>query len=226
MINRYLRNGFSFYGVAEISTTEDTANEGEGVEVIIPITEALKDILDEYAAKPKRDGYVFPFILGEELLAEVDKIKKENGKITGQLAVDIKLCMKQENHNIGDHMKKIADSLGWEERLSCTWARHSFATNLFTKDVPKHYITDAMGHTIENRGDITERYISAYSIDKRMMYNRQLLDLGDKMADNATDSCSTFSPTRMELYSMMDDIPEEELMRMLLRAQAEKLRKK
>lgn len=203
--------------------SEDTANQGEGTEVIIPITEPLQDILDTYATKPEHNAYVFPFILGEELLAEIRKAK---GEIKGQLAIDVKVRMKQENHNIGDHMKKIADSLGWEERLSGTWARHSFATNMFTREVPKHYISDAMGHTIENRGDITDRYISAYSIDKRMKYNRLLLDLGDKMDEDKSDNGSTLSPTRMELYSMMDDIPEEDLMRMLLRAQADKLRKK
>ena len=59
-------------------------------------------------------------------------------------------------------------SLGWSEPLSGTCARHSFATNLNTMEVPREYIKDAMGHTIENRGDITQRYISAYSIEKRM----------------------------------------------------------
>jgi len=198
--------------------SEDTANEGEGTEVIIPIIEPLRNILKRYAAEPQKDVYVFPFILGESILAEIDKADE----VVGKLSVAIKERIKQENHNIGDHMKKIAKSLGWTESLSSTWARHSFATNMFTCDVPKHYISDAMGHTIENRGDITDRYISAYTIEKRMEYNYKLLGI-DYAIDK--DDLEEELTARQELYSMMDDFTEEELKTALLRLQSDKLRK-
>lgn len=198
--------------------SEDTANEGEGTEVIIPIIEPLRNILNRYAAEPQKDAYVFPFILGNSILAEIDKVDE----VVGELSIAIKERMKQENHNIGDHMKKIAKSLGWTESLSSTWARHSFATNMFTCDVPKHYISDAMGHTIENRGDITDRYISAYTIEKRMEYNYKLLGI-DYAVDK--DDLEEELTSRQELYSMMDDFTEEELKTALLRLQSDKLKK-
>ena len=178
--------------------SEDTANEGEGTEVIIPIIEPLRNILDRYATPPQKDAYVFPFILGEDLIAKVEKAEA----VVGDLAIAVSDRMKQENHNIGDHMKKIAKSLGWNEVLSGTWARHSFATNMFNMGVPKHYISDAMGHTVENRGDITERYISAYTLEKRMEYNYMLLGID---YGNGKEDIEEQLSARQELYSMMDN---------------------
>lgn len=198
--------------------SEDTANEGEGTEVIIPIIEPLRNILDRYATPPQKDAYVFPFILGEDLIAKVEKAEA----VVGDLAIAVSDRMKQENHNIGDHMKKIAKSLGWNEVLSGTWARHSFATNMFNMGVPKHYISDAMGHTVENRGDITERYISAYTLEKRMEYNYMLLGID---YGNGKEDIEEQLSARQELYSMMDNFSEDELKMALLRLQSEKLRK-
>lgn len=201
--------------------SEDTANEGEGVEVIVPITEPLKNIISRHGAEISRDNYVFPSILGDEIL---NAIKKNNGIVSPELAESIKERIKQENHNIGDRMKKVAKSLGWEEKLSSTWARHSFATNLFSIEVPKDYISDALGHTIENRGDITDRYISAYTIEKRMYYNEMLLGLSKSdMEDTSADS-QVMDDERQELLGMLDNFSNEELQRAILKLQNDKIK--
>ena len=41
------------------------------------------------------------------------------------------------------------------------------------------YISDAMGHSLGNRGQITMRYISPYTIDERIKYNNVLMGLAD-----------------------------------------------
>ena len=56
---------------------------------------------------------------------------------------------------------------------------HSFATNLHSAKLPMPYISDAMGHSLGNRGQITMRYISPYTIDERIKYNNVLMGLAD-----------------------------------------------
>ena len=132
----------------------------EGMEVIIPIIPELKMLLDKYAAKPKLGKRVFPYIL--------DAIKDEDSS-------EMKKRVHQENRNIHDRLEKVCQSLGWTTHLTSTYARHSFATNLNEQEVPRSYISDAMGHSLGNQGQITQRYISPYSLEKRMRYNALLL---------------------------------------------------
>lgn len=201
--------------------SEDTANEGEGVEVIVPITDPLKEIISRHGAEVIRNGFVFPSILGEEILSD---IKKNDGVVSPKLAETIKERIKQENHNIGDRMKKVAVSLGWEEKLSSTWARHSFATNMYSIEVPKDYISDAMGHTIENRGNITDRYISAYTLEKRMYYNEMLLNLPGKRRTVNNVVSTEVDEERQDLLSMLDNFSNEELQKAILKLQNDKLK--
>ena len=56
-------------------------------------------------------------------------------------------------------------------------ARHSFATNLHAAKVPREYISDAMGHSLGNKGQITMRYISPYTVKERMTYNNLLMGI-------------------------------------------------
>lgn len=191
--------------------TGRTANNGEGIEVIVPIIEPLKEIMDIYAAKPEKGALIFPSVIGEYVNSSDE---------------DKKARIKQQNHNIGDRMKKIALSLGWSEALSSTYARHSFATNLNSKEVPREYIKDAMGHTMENRGDITQRYISAYTIEKRMYYNNMLLSQKEEKEDVQQQQSQQFDEDeeRQELIGMLDNFSNEELQKAIMKMQNDKLK--
>ena len=92
-----------------------TTNRTEdGSEVIIPIIDPLQRILDEIAAEPVLNGFVFPEILQGATL-KADKRKR----------------ISQENSNVQDRIIKICqDVLHWEVRPSGTWCRHSYGTNL------------------------------------------------------------------------------------------------
>ena len=134
----------------------------DGSEVIIPVIEPLKYILDEIAAKPNRDGFVFPDILKGSTSEE------ERRKQTSQ-----------ENSNIKDRVRKIClEVLHWDESISPsgTWCRHSFATNLRNAGVELDYISESMGHAVTDHS-ITQIYIEHYPLEKQMEYNSKLLNL-------------------------------------------------
>ena len=175
---QYLCNGFNLADAGRL--TYDTyyyQNQGkafrfnrkktagrsqDGSEVIIPIIEPLKYILNEIAAKPNRDGFVFPDILKGSTSEE------ERRKQTSQ-----------ENSNIKDRVRKIClEVLHWDESISPsgTWCRHSFATNLRNAGVELDYISESMGHAVTDHS-ITQIYIEHYPLEKQMEYNSKLLNL-------------------------------------------------
>lgn len=175
---QYLCNGFNLADAGRL--TYDTyyyQNQGkafrfnrkktagrsqDGSEVIIPIIEPLKYILDEIAAKPNRDGLVFPDIL------KGSSSEEERRKHTSQ-----------ENSNIKDRVRKIClEVLHWDESISPsgTWCRHSFATNLRNAGVELDYISESMGHAVTDHS-ITQIYIEHYPLEKQMEYNSKLLNL-------------------------------------------------
>mgnify|MGYP002507999617 FL=1 len=156
----------------------------DGSEVIIPIIEPLKYILDEIAAKPNRDGFVFPDILKGSTSEE------ERRKQTSQ-----------ENSNIKDRVRKIClEVLHWDESISPsgTWCRHSFATNLRNAGVELDYISESMGHAVIDHS-ITQIYIEHYPLEKQMEYNSKLLNLTPQTTN------------RNELIAQLSSLSIEEL---------------
>ena len=172
---QYLGNGFNLVDVGQLTYSQyyfDTERKAfkfyrkktrgrstNGSEVIIPITEPLQRILDDIAAPPKLNAYVFPHVL-EGATHERDIRKRVSG----------------ENSNVQDRVIKICkDVLHWEVRPSGTWARHSFATNLTHAGVERSYIQESMGHSQSQ--SVTDRYIANYPLEKQMEYNSKLLNL-------------------------------------------------
>ena len=140
--------------------------------------------MDEIAAKPNRDGFVFPDILKGSTLEE------ERRKHTSQ-----------ENSNIKDRVRKIClEVLHWDESISPsgTWCRHSFATNLRNAGVELDYISESMGHAVTDHS-ITQIYIEHYPLGKQMEYNSKLLDL------------SSSTNSREELLIKLSKLTDDEL---------------
>ena len=83
-----------------------------------------------------------------------------------------------ENQNIKKRVRRLVKSMGWEVQPSCTWCRHSFATNLTHAGVPHNYISETMGHSVDS--NITNRYIDAFPLAQQMEFNSRLLKLNDE----------------------------------------------
>lgn len=94
---------------------------------------------------------------------------------------------------------------------------------MYSIEIPKDYISDAMGHTIENRGNITDRYISAYTLEKRMYYNELLLNLPGKRRTTNNVVSTEVDEERQDLLSMLDNFSNEELQKAILKLQNDKI---
>jgi integrase len=90
-----------------------------------------------------------------------------------QTPIEKRKCVAMENQNIKKRVRRLVKSMGWEVQPSCTWCRHSFATNLTHAGVPHNYISESMGHSVDS--NITNRYIDAFPLAQQMEFNSRLL---------------------------------------------------
>lgn len=174
---QYLGNGLNVADIARLTYTRyyfatnsqalmfvrKKTEDRSSTEVIIPIIDELKMIMDEIGEPPYAEGLVFPWITGTST-SEMDIVKK----------------IASMNGYIRKYLKKLMKELKWPEKVSSTWARHSFATNLAHQGVPQQYISEAMGHSTAS-GSVTQRYIDAFPLEKQMEFNSLLL--GGKMKE-------------------------------------------
>lgn len=155
-------------------------------EVIFPVTPELQKIIDKYGNKPEQGKRVFPIM---------------NELITPDKEVWV---IQRYNRYIREHMEKVAELLGMEQRPSATWARHSFATNLNNSGmVPYKYISDSMGHS--GSGDITANYIGAYPLETMLEYNWYLLH------DKKEKTPQQPSADKQVLRDMLKNLSKDEL---------------
>ena len=183
--NYYFQNEGKAFRFNRKKTEKTSAN---GSEVIIPIIEPLQCILDEIAAPPTRDGYVFPQIF--------------NGAETEE---DRRKRTQQENKNVRERMDNVChEVLQWDESIkpSGTWCRHSFATNLHNAGVEVDYISESMGHSTGEHA-ITHIYLDTYPLEKQMEYNSKLLDL------------NTEHSKREKLLAELAELSEDDLSQLL-----------
>lgn len=156
-------------------------------EVIFPVTPELQKIIDKYGNKPEQGKRVFP------IMSELTTPDKEVWVI------------QRYNRYIREHMEKVAELLGMEQRPSATWARHSFATNLNNSGmVPYKYISDSMGHS--GSGDITANYIGAYPLETMLEYNWYMLHDKKEKAQPQQPSAD-----KQALRDMLKNLSKDEL---------------
>lgn len=148
-------------------------------EVIVPIIEPLKNIIDEIGAKPTPGGLVLP-----SLLAGVEGQVEQRKKVA------------RENSNIADRLELITRYLGWPVHLTPTYCRHSFATNLTLQGVPIRYISESMGHSVSQ--SVTARYIADYPLELQMKFNNKLLHIEDVREKTAGEIIAGLSEKQKE----------------------------
>ena len=187
--------------------SENETLDGEGMEVIVPIIDPMLEILKNYGAEPVMNGLVFPFLMGDAYGCD------------GQAQRD---RIHQENKNISHRLKKFADKIGWTINLTGTYARHSFATNLHAAKVPMEYVSDAMGHSLGNRGQITMRYISPYTIEERKQFNNKLLGIED---ESQSSNVLSSNKVKQNILGKMEEYSEEDLKEALLMLKKKELLK-
>ena len=103
----------------------------------------------------------------------------------------------QENQNVRKRLQILCkDALGWEEKISGTWARHSFATNMRNAGVDMQYISESMGHSTQK--SVTALYLASYPLDKQFEYNSRLLNL-----DNKPTKADIKQMTKAELQALL-----------------------
>ncbi len=179
-LTQYLCNGFNMADAGRLiydnyyyktdgkafrfNRKKTSRRSADGSEVIVPIIPPLQYVLDEIAAPPTRDGFVFPDILKG---AETEELRRK--------------YTVQENSNVKDRVIKIChEALHWDESIcpSGTWCRHSFATNLHNAGVDMDYISESMGHASSDHA-ITQIYIEHYPLEIQMENNSKLLNIGE-----------------------------------------------
>ena len=190
---QYLGNGCNLADVGNLRWDKNYYDEDEkilvftrqktesrtGITVVIPIIQPLRHILNEVATKPSPGSLVFPQIYQNEKDPRVAYYRRV-----------------RKNNVIAQNLRRITASLGWKEKPSNTWARHSFATNLTHADVPERYISEAMGHSLK---EMTSRYIDIYPISQRMKYNSLLL----KGLSNEDDNEKKITLTEKEYMKLL-----------------------
>lgn len=119
--------------------------------IIVPVTEPLREILESVESS---GDSVFPY-LDEKMTP-----KQIKDKIT------------YINNRVSWHAEAAARRAGIKERVTSTWARHSFATVLSRERVPASYIEYEMGHA--NNG-VSSHYIGGYSHEQMMEFSSLLL---------------------------------------------------
>lgn len=156
---------FKFYRQKTKDNSEDES------EVIVPIIEPLRQILDIlFTLNDRRTTFVNAPENGKRVFPDILQNLTDAKMISNRL--------NQENTNIRDRMRTLTKNiLKWNVPISCTWCRHSFATNLRFQGVKESYISESMGH--QHSQSITDKYFAEYPISRQMEYNNKLLNLTD-----------------------------------------------
>ena len=76
------------------------------------------------------------------------------------------------------------------------------------------YVSDAMGHSLGNRGQITMRYISPYTIEERRKYNNLLLGIAEEETTKTVPMAT--SSTKQALLEKMDAFSEDDIKEALM----------
>jgi len=188
-------------GGRELRFVRAKTRERAACEVEIPILPELRLIINRFnkyhGAKEKENALVFPYL--KKAVSEIDKLK----------------IVQAANYRVRFGVSMVAQQLGMRvNRLSATWARHSFATNLAQMGVDRNYISWAMAHTDNS---ITGTYIDNYSYEKMTEYNSMLLHGGtaENTASIAENNASIAENSRIKAMRLLENMSRDEIEELL-----------
>lgn len=81
--------------------------------------------------------------------------------------------IQQATKTLNKYMNRICKQLGFDEKVTTYFARHSFATTLKRAGAPLSYISDSLGHSLAST---TENYLGSFGNDMREKYSNMLTD--------------------------------------------------
>jgi integrase len=132
--------------------------DSEQIEISIPITSALQELLNSFGYKHlQHDDYLVPILRNIE---------------TERLGTEITHAKRRINYQLS----LISDELKLEEKPMLKNARHSFATMLlYTGN--RELAREMLGHSSQ---DTTDHYLASLPIDRFIKASEKLLDFGKK----------------------------------------------
>ena len=165
----YLANGMNMADMAHLKYDDNyfitgrkmltfvrrkTVDTGDAKPIRIPVTDWLRNVIDRMETDERVGGYVLPFILNSK---------------DGRTAINE---LWEWGKRVSGTMRRVCGELGINGKVSMTWARHSFKTNLIRLRVPDHYCEQAMGHAERSVGAY---YVAPFTLEDMMTYNSMLL---------------------------------------------------
>lgn len=126
--------------------------EGNGIDIYIPITDALKDLMEPVAERPRNGALVFPQISGSSLRSNEQAVFNFSRKVSNGAASTL-------------------ERIGLP-RITPTWCRHSYKTTLMLLGVPERFTEQMLGHA---DGSVGGHYAGWFTPEQRMEYNSMLL---------------------------------------------------
>ena len=117
--------------------------------------------MDKWGSVPELGERVFPWILGTRNPTEDQVFRR----------------VQQTNQNVRKHLTRVCCELKLPQRITPTWARHSFKTNSMQAGIPRAYTEQAMGHIISGPEG---NYAGLYPAEDRMKFSKMLLGSGKK----------------------------------------------
>lgn len=136
--------------------------------ITVYINEDMQKIIEICGNKDKRpDSYLFP-IISDELSA-----------------MDRHFLVKSLVKYVNTRMKKIANRLEIDKKVTTITSRHSFSTTLKRSGVSTEFIQEALGHTDKST---TENYLDSFENEIKKQYSSLLLSFKNNQKANQTDA--------------------------------------
>lgn len=177
MLFMYLANGMNLCDVLNLRYDDFYYKSGKrmmrfarhktaarkSTEIVFPILPQLKTIIERQGEPEERGALVFSYLRDRGVRTGVNSRKEQERE------TDVTQLY---NSVIRERMKKVCKMLGIDDEPSATYCRHSFASNLMQRQVPKDYISASMGHSCTTT---TDNYIDCYGYATMVDYNSRLL---------------------------------------------------
>lgn len=134
--------------------TKDTAAHKK--EIVVILSDDIWDIINKIGNEIRDpEKYIFPILK------------------QGMSSEQIHAKVQQHTKNTNKYLKRIAEKLGVNNKLTMYWARHSYSTILLRDGAPIEFISEQLGHA-----DIktTQNYLDGFEDEQKKKFSACLLN--------------------------------------------------